>query len=68
MKCVRCELEIDGDITHCNPDCLCGGKEGRITKGGAIVGRVFGDEALHPDWEYCVIALKKRVAALEAHT
>jgi hypothetical protein len=68
MKCVRCEIEIDGDVRMCSKDCMCGGKEGRITKGSEIVGRICGDTILHPNEDYCIIALKHRVAALEAHT
>lgn len=68
MKCVRCDQEIEGEISRCNEGCMCGGKQGRITKDGLFVGRINGDEAVHVVWDFCLAAMKHRIAALEAHT
>jgi hypothetical protein len=71
MKCTRCELEIEGEISRCHESCMCGGKEGRITHGGVVIARIYGygnDEALHVTENTCIQALKHRVMALEAHT
>lgn len=65
MRCTRCGLDIEGELTRCNVECMCGGKEGRIVKDGLRIASVYGDSAHHEGVNMCLEALKDRIAFLE---